>query len=175
MNEILIDITGSSDLLFRCAVVGLMWVLLFIATAIDFATGVRAAKARGDYVDSGGYRRSFKKLGEYWSVLVMMLLFDIIGSLFTWYALPYATMLGAAVAVAIELRSVMENLRSKKSAAAEIPEMLRKIIQCKEIGQAAELFQQLQQLNPNTSPSPRPADPLAPSDDWANQYPPLKP
>lgn len=117
-------------LLIRMAIVLICWAFVFVANFVDFWSGRDTAKAIGEHIDSKGYRRTFVKIGDYYRVLIFALLFDLIGSLFTFYKLPFASILGGISVIAIELASVLENSRRKKSHSAEIPDMVRKIIQC---------------------------------------------
>lgn len=119
-----------SYLLLRMAIVLICWAFVFIANFVDFWSGRNTAKAIGEHLDSKGYRRTFIKIGDYYRVLIFALLFDLIGSLFTFYKLPFASLLGSISIIAIECASVLENSRRKKSHSAEIPDMVRKIIQC---------------------------------------------
>lgn len=117
-------------LLIRMAIVLICWAFVFVANFVDFCSGRDTAKAIGEHIDSKGYRRTFVKIGDYYRVLIFALLFDIIGSLFTFYKLPFVTMLGSISVIAIELASVIENSKRKKSHAAEVPDIIKKIIQC---------------------------------------------
>lgn len=119
-----------SYLLLRMAIVLICWAFVFIANFVDFWSGRNTAKAIGEHIDSKGYRRTFVKIGDYYRVLIFALLFDLIGSLFTFYKLPFASIIGSISVIAIELASVLENSRRKKSHAAEIPTIVKKIIQC---------------------------------------------
>lgn len=117
-----------------------MWFLQVLAVCVDFWAGTNAAKALGQILYSGGFRRSFAKLGDYWRVTVMFLLIDAIGSLFVWYSLPFATMLVTLAVIGIESRSVWEKAKAKKSSAAKIPEAIRDIILCADVKSAEELL-----------------------------------
>lgn len=117
-------------LLIRMAIVLICWAFVFVANFVDFWSGRDTAKAIGEHIDSKGYRRTFVKIGDYYRVLIFALLFDLIGSLFTFYKLPFVTMLGSISVIAIELASVIENSKRKKSHAAEVPDIIKKIIQC---------------------------------------------
>ena len=57
--------------------------------------------------------------------------------------LPYASMLGTVCIVYIELRSVFENLKEKRSSAVEILEIAQKIIDCKDSDGAKQLIKDL--------------------------------
>ena len=84
---------------------------MFIAVFIYMCTGVEKARARHEQIYSDKLRRTVAKIGEYWRVQIMFLLFDIVGSFITVYNLPYASMFGTLCIVYIELRSVFENLK----------------------------------------------------------------
>lgn len=117
-------------LVIRMAIVMICWTFVFAANFLDFWSGRDTAKALGEKLNSQGYRRTFVKMGDYYRVLMFLLLFDLIGTLFPFYKLPFASILGSIAVIAIELISVLENSRRKKSSAAEIPELVKKIIQC---------------------------------------------
>jgi hypothetical protein len=132
-----------SYLIVRMAIVLLCWTFIFIANVVDFCSGRNTAKAIGEPIDSKGYRRTFTKIGDYYRVLIFALLFDLIGSLFSFYTLPFATILGSLAVIAIELSSVVENSRRKKSHAGDVPEMVKKIVQCTTTDKGKELLGQI--------------------------------
>ena len=117
-------------LIIRMAIVMICWTFVFAANFLDFWSGRDTAKAIGEKIDSQGYRRTFVKIGDYYRVLMFLLLFDLIGFLFPFYKLPFASIVGSISVIAIELISVLENSRQKKSRSAEIPDIIKKIIQC---------------------------------------------
>ena len=133
---------GQCEGLQQCAlIIFIFWLIMVVAVLIDLWTGVEKAKARHERVYSDRLRRTVVKIGEYWRVQLMFLLFDVTGSFITAYNLPYASMLGTVCIVFIELRSVFENLREKKSSAADIPQALKDIINCRDIDKARELIE----------------------------------
>lgn len=71
------------------------------------------------------------------------MLFDLIGSLFEFYKLPFATILGSIATIAIELKSVIENSRRKKSHAGDMPEIIKEIIQCTTADKSKEILDRL--------------------------------
>lgn len=127
----------------RMAIVLVCWTFIFIANIVDFCSGRNTAKAIGEPIDSKGYRRTFTKMGDYYRVLIFALLFDLIGSLFEFYKLPFATILGSIAVIAIEASSVLENSRRKKSHAADVPEVIKKIVQCTTTEKGKEILEQL--------------------------------
>lgn len=130
-------------LIIRMAIVLLCWTFVFLANIIDFWSGRDTARALGEPIDSKGYRRTFVKIGDYYRVLMFMLLFDLIGSLFEFYKLPFGSILGSAAVIGIELKSVIENSRRKKSHSAEIPEIIKEIIQCSSTAKGKEIVEKL--------------------------------
>lgn len=130
-------------LIIRMATVLLCWTFVFLANIIDFWSGRDTARALGEPIDSKGYRRTFVKVGDYYRVLMFMLLFDLIGSLFEFYKLPFGSILGSAAVIGIELKSVIENSRRKKSHSAEIPEIIKEIIQCSSTAKGKEIVEKL--------------------------------
>lgn len=130
-------------LIVRMAIIMICWTFVFIANIIDFWSGRATAKALGEPIDSKGYRRTFVKIGDYYRVLMFLLLFDLIGSLFGFYKLPFATLLGSVAVIAIELRSVIENSRRKKSHSAEIPQIIKEIIQCSTTAKGEEILKRI--------------------------------
>lgn len=130
-------------LIVRMAIVMICWTFVFIANILDFWSGRDTAKALGEPIDSKGYRRTFIKVGDYYRVLMFALLFDLIGSLFEFYKLPFATLLGSVAVIAIELKSVIENSRRKKSHSAEIPQIIKEIIQCSTTAKGEEILKRI--------------------------------
>ena len=132
-----------SYLIIRMAIIMICWTFVFIANILDFWSGRDTAKALGEPIDSKGYRRTFVKIGDYYRVLMFLLLFDLIGSLFEFYKLPFATLLGSVAVIAIELKSVIENSRRKKSHSAEIPEIIKEIVQCTTTAKGEEILKRI--------------------------------
>ena len=123
-----------------------MWIIMILAVCVDLWAGTDSAKARGEKIYSGGLRRTFAKLGDYWRIQVMALIFDLIGSFIPWYSLPYVSMLVTAAIVLIEGRSVWENERAKKSQVAKLPDAIRAIIQCADAKTAEQLLEKLKEV-----------------------------
>lgn len=105
------------------------WIGVMLAVLIDFWSGTTTAKALGEPLMSKGFRRTISKFKDYFMVLLFVLIFDAFGLCLThWYHLPFASILAAISILVIEIKSVVENLRRKRSKAADIPEMVRRIM-----------------------------------------------
>ena len=128
------DLIQSGDLhglggyvMIRVSITLVCWGFMIAACLIDFWSGISTARALHEPLMSHGFRRTFVKIGEYWRVMLFALLFDILGAFLSFYYLPFATMLCTAAVLFIEGRSVIENSRRKKSSAADVVEVSRKI------------------------------------------------
>lgn len=66
MNEIIIETLNLGELKRMLAVVLVLWLLMIVAVSVDLWSGVEKAKAENRYISSGGFRRTFVKVGEYW-------------------------------------------------------------------------------------------------------------
>ncbi|MFR9661340.1 MAG: hypothetical protein SNF60_04680, partial [Rikenellaceae bacterium] len=98
----------------------LCWLSVISACLIDFWSGVTTARALGEPLASHGFRRTMIKIGDYVRVMLFALMFDLLGSLFECYALPYATMISAAAVLLIEGYSVRENSTRGRSGAEKM-------------------------------------------------------
>lgn len=140
--------TGNIETLqYRALITLVCWGIMVAAVVIDLWTGIDKAKAKSEKIHSRILRRTITKIGEYWRVLVMFLLFDIVASFITAYNLPYGSMLGAVCILVIELRSVFENLGEKRSVASDIPDTLSKIVNCKDLAAAKQLLELINNTN----------------------------
>ena len=127
------------------ALVLFTWIVNVCAVLIDLWTGVNKAKAKGEAISSGGLRKTITKVGDYWSVQLFGLMIDIVGAIFWNY--PFASMLIGLGIVLIEMRSVIENLKEKKSAAAHLPDILSQIISARDAEAAQRLLNALKKEN----------------------------
>lgn len=131
----------------RVCVVLVCWLFMVISVLIDFWSGISTAKAIGEPLQSKGFRRTIYKIADYIRVMIFAIMFDTLGICFVHpYTLPFATILGTFAIMLIEGKSVIENSKRKKAHAAEIPEVVKKIVQTDTVKQATELLEQLTAL-----------------------------
>ena len=71
-----------------------------------------------------------QKAGEYWRLLLFGFIADTLGLLLPWYALPYITMALCVSLVFIEMKSVFEHYKRRKSRLSELPEIAARIVEC---------------------------------------------
>lgn len=155
-------------------IIFILWAMALVAVFCDMWTGIKKAKALHEEIDSKGMRRTFSKASDYWSIMFMLLLLDFIGNIFPWYNFPYASILGTVGVIYIEMKSMFENLKAKRSAAADIPDAIRQIIKCKDVGKAAELLRTIKGIADAGEGKDTAAttDPLG--DGWQDRYPPIQ-
>lgn len=120
--------SGVVDSFERGITIIFMCCFLIVAAAfMDMWVGVDAAKAAKEPLMSRGLRRTLTKVLDYLRVLMFAILIDILGAFFTWYHLPYLSILSTLAILLIEGRSVVENFHRKKSNAAEVIDWIGKI------------------------------------------------
>lgn len=139
----------------RVGIILVCWFFMVVSSIVDFWSGTTTAKALGEALMSHGFRRTVTKIGDYVRLMLFALMFDILGSLLSFYIIPFATIIATLAVMFIEGKSVIENSRRKKAHAAEIPEIAKKIVKAATIKQATELLEQLtsitnKQLDENT-------------------------
>lgn len=139
----------QNDIVLRIAIILVCWGMMVASSFIDLWSGVDAAKACGEKIQSNGLRRTVSKLGDYFRIELFFLMFDGLGSLISWYELPYASMVGALAIILIEGKSVVENSRKKKSSAANIPDIIKTIVNASNVDQAKAIINQLNKINEN--------------------------
>ena len=120
------------DVIVRTSITLVAWLMITTACLVDLWAGISTAKALGVKPNSHGLRKTMTKVGDYFKVALVALMFDLLGSVFSWYQLPYMTLLTAVAVLLIEGKSVVENMSRKKSNAGKIPEYIEMIIEAKD-------------------------------------------
>lgn len=118
------DIRGGITIIFICSI------LICIACLMDMWTGIDAARANKEKIRSNPLRKTGMKIVDYFRLIIIFVLIDILGLCFPWYNLPYGAIIGTAGVLFVEGFSVVENLRRKRSHAAEVADVAAKIVKC---------------------------------------------
>lgn len=111
------------------------------AALIDLWTGCDCARRRGDKIASGKLRKTVEKLGDYWRVQALSIVADAL--LIPFFSWPYLTVAITLGVVAIEGKSVIENLRSVKSSAGgalDSADDLLKVLTSRDLARLRELL-----------------------------------
>lgn len=130
----------------RVSITLLCWLFMVLSTLVDFWSGVTTAKALKEPLMSHGFRRTITKISDYWRVLFFAMIFDILGAFLSFYYLPFLSMLCTMAIVIIEARSVVENSKRKHSHAAEVPDMVKKIVAASTSEEGKEVLAQMAEL-----------------------------
>ncbi len=124
-------------------VVAVVYFLVLIAIFLDLWAGIRKAKQRGEFRSSFGLRKTIGKVSNYYNMLFVVTIIDIIQMLailllnehttMTLPALPFLTLGGGIFACAIEGKSIFEkNTDKEKARVQETAKMLSEILKNKD-------------------------------------------
>lgn len=116
------------------------WFTVILAIIIDFWDGVYTARKLKQRLYSHRYRHTLQKIGEYWRVLLIALLIDALFMFIPWYSFPYATLLFAACMLGIEISSMHEHIKRRKSALRDMPTLISAIIDATDKGKATDVI-----------------------------------
>ena len=128
------DVSRGLTIIFVCCV------LVVAAALLDMWTGVDAARANRERIRSHSLRKTVRKVIDYLRIVMFGCLIDILGLFFPWYDIPYACALVTFGVILIEGKSVIENLKKKRSSAAEVLDMVSRIIECADEKDAKKLI-----------------------------------
>ena len=135
------DIRGGVTIIFICSV------LICVACLMDMWTGIDAAKANKEKIRSKPLRKTGIKIVDYFRLVIIFVLIDILGLCFPWYSLPYGAIIGTAGVLIVEGLSVVENLRRKRSHAAEVADVAAKIVKCLTTEDAEKIIKMIKDGN----------------------------
>lgn len=130
----------------RVGIILICWFFMVVSSIVDFWSGTTTAKALGQALMSHGFRRTITKIGDYVRLMLFALMFDILGSLLSFYIVPFATILCTMAVIYIECKSVIENSRRKKAHAADVPEIVKKIVQAVTAEQGREILEEVSKI-----------------------------
>lgn len=135
----------TQDLRAGIAIIFVCLVLIVAACLIDMWTGIDAARANKEKICSRPLRKTGTKIVDYYRLVMFFILIDILGLCFPWYTLPYGAVIGTAGVLFVEGFSVVENLRKKKSHAAEVADIAAKIVECLTPEEAQKLIKKIKE------------------------------
>lgn len=146
----LIEAKNFDELMFfiaiRVGIILVCWIFMILSSIVDFWSGTTTAKALGQALMSHGFRRTITKIGDYVRLMLFALMFDILGSLLSFYIIPFATILCTVAVMYIEGKSVVENSKRKKAHAADVPDIVKKIVQAATVEQGHEILNEITKI-----------------------------
>lgn len=117
--------------------------LVILAIMLDLWDGVYTAKLTGEKIHSHKLRVTINKMSEYWRFLIIGFLVDCMGVMFEFYRFPFVTILFGVGLIAVETKSMFEHARRRKSHMAELPDLIRRIIECVHERDAEKILEEL--------------------------------
>lgn len=133
-------------IIIRVGIILVCWLFMIISSIVDFWSGTTTAKALGQALMSHGFRRTITKIGDYVRLMLFALMFDILGSLLSFYIVPFATILCTIAVIYIEGKSVVENSKRKKAHTADVPEIVKRIVQAATTEQGHEILNEITKI-----------------------------
>lgn len=130
----------------RVGIILVCWFFMVVSSIVDFWSGTTTAKALGQTLMSHGFRKTVTKIGDYVRLMLFALMFDILGSLLSFYIVPFATILCTIAVIYIEGKSVVENSKRKKAHAADVPDIVKKIVQAATAEQGHETLNEITKI-----------------------------
>ena len=128
------DVSRGLTIIFVCCI------LVIAAALLDMWTGVDAAIANRERIRSHSLRKTVRKVIDYLRIVVFGVLIDILGLFFPWYDIPCACIVVTLGVILIEGKSVIENFKKKRSSAAQVLDIVAKIIECADEKDARKLI-----------------------------------
>lgn len=128
------DVSRGLTIIFICCI------LVIAAALVDMWTGVDAARANKERIRSHSLRKTVRKVIDYLRIVIFGVLIDFLGLFFPWYDMPYACVIVTLGVILIEGKSVIENLKKKRSSAAQVLDMVGQIIECADEKDARKLI-----------------------------------
>ncbi|HIY36389.1 MAG TPA: phage holin family protein [Candidatus Paraprevotella stercorigallinarum] len=133
------DIRSGVMIIFICLV------LICCVCLLDLWTGIDAARANKEKICSRPLRKTGAKIVDYFRLLLFFIMIDILGLCFPWYNLPYGAIIGTLGVMIVEGLSIIENLRKKKSHAAEVADMAVRIMECATPDEAQKIIKTIKE------------------------------
>lgn len=141
MFEILEELDLINRFTSSITIVVFVWMIVVLAVFCDLWDGIYTANKLHEKIRSHKMRRTTDKICEYWRVLFLMFLIDLLAIIaVTRYNLPYASIIFGASFVGVEIKSMFEHIKRRKSGALKIADVLEDIIKCSTHKDAKEML-----------------------------------
>lgn len=121
-------------------------ILVIFAIMLDLWDGVHTARITKERVHSHKLRVTVDKMSEYWRFIIIGFLIDCIGLIFSFYLIPFVAILFGAGLIIIEIKSMFEHAKRRKSHTTELPAILKKIVECANEKDAHDIIEKISAL-----------------------------
>ena len=140
MTELIDSIIDRPKLTLFFAIFFAICLLVIIAIMLDLWDGVHTAQKTGQKVHSHKLRITIAKISEYFRFIAIGFLIDCIGIVFAFYIMPFVAVLFGVGLIAVEAKSMFEHAGRRKSHTAELPDIARAMVNCKNIEDALKII-----------------------------------
>lgn len=120
--------------------------LVIAAIMIDLWDGVSTAKKLHKKVHSHKLRVTVQKMSEYWRFIVIGFLVDCIGFMFSIYILPFVVMIFGIGLIVVEIKSMLEHAKRRKSQTSQLPDIWQGICEAATEKEAKQMFLKIASL-----------------------------
>lgn len=120
--------------------------LVVMAIMLDLWDGVHTARITKEHVHSHKLRVTIDKMSEYWRFILIGFLIDCIGIIFAFYLIPFVAILFGTGLIIIEIKSMFEHAKRRKSHTTDLPIILKKIVECANEKDAHDLIEKISAL-----------------------------
>ncbi len=125
-------------------------ILVVIAIMLDLWDGVHTARVTKQRVHSHKLRDTIAKMSEYWRFIIIGFLIDCLGCIFAFYFMPFVAVLFGAGLIIIEIKSMIEHAKRRKSHCAELPGILKAIRDCANDKDAISIIERIMSYHETT-------------------------
>ena len=139
--------------------------LVIMAIMLDLWDGVHTARVTKDRIHSHKLRVTIDKISEYWRFILIGFLIDCIGLIFSFYFMPFIAVLFGVGLIIIEIKSMFEHAKRRKSHTTDLPLIIRSIVNCANDKDAHDILdkvlslsadERLQSVLTSSNPQPNP-------------------
>lgn len=117
-----------------------LWILMLAAILLDLWDGLYTARKTGKRIKSHILRITIAKVGEYWRFMLIAFVIDSAGTVFPFYNFPYISIVFFLGLVGVEVKSMLEHAKRRKSHIDEAATIVQRIIECATDGTAKEII-----------------------------------
>lgn len=118
-------------------------ILVIVAILLDLWDGVHTAQVTKEPVHSHKLRVTIDKISEYWRFVIIGFLIDCIGCIFSFYIMPFMAVLFGVGLILIEVKSMFEHAKRRKSRTTDLPAILKKIVEAANERDARDVFEKI--------------------------------
>lgn len=121
-------------------------IFVVFAIILDLWDGVHTAKVTKERVHSHKFRDTLAKMSEYWRFIIIGFLIDCIGCIFNFYLIPFVAVLFGTGLILIEIKSMFEHAKKRKSSTTDLPLILKRIVEAANEKDARDILEKITKI-----------------------------